>query len=206
VARPKLHRSQLTRYDPRWRNFGKWLRRGRLNNHVALKDAAKAAGVSPRQFSRYESGTCSVPPERIAEVARAVRMPLGRTMMEAGYKDRSRELDPENELGWLWTYLLRGDVARALRIVIELHLELEVDRGRPPLRLPNSATAAAFTSALLGIGRLPGWLCEELIPFIQMRHKREDPVSYLSESPEYKNAVRERIRIALSKPVVYDVS
>ena len=203
MARPKMPEIDLTRNNPRWHLFGKWVRSMRLNKHVRLKDAAKIVGVSPKHFSRYESGTCSVPPERIAGLAKAIKMPLDRTLMRAGYKVFDRTINPEFELRSLWEYILSGDLSNALRILIELHFDLEEGSEQRMSRPTDGNTCDAFANALLAIERLPGWLCGDLIPFIERRQKKAKQVRDFELAPEHQAKIRKRIKKAASKPITY---
>lgn len=205
MARPKIHEWDLTRNDPRWRRFGKWLRSNRLNNHVKLKDAAESIGVTPRQFARYESGVCSVPRERIVDLARAVKMSQARTLMRAGYEESCRDIDPENELRWIWTYLLQGNLSDALQILLELHFDLEEGSGKPKKSHQSGGDICdAFTNALVAVERLPGWLCEELMPFVERRQKRAKKQDLdFPLTPEHRDKIRGLIQKAISKPITF---
>jgi transcriptional regulator with XRE-family HTH domain len=202
MARPKMDTSELTRNNPRWRDFGEWVRSKRINNHITVKDAAKAMGITPKQFSRYEKGVCSVSPERVVKLARAIGMSRGRALMRAGYEARTMGIDPENELRWIWTYLESRDLYRAIQVVIELHFDLEDKNGRARARPNDGNVSTALTNAVAALEHLPGWLCEDLIRCVRSRQKRAED-SDLTLTSERQAEIRKQVKEALALSNVF---
>jgi len=204
MARPKKPISLLTRNDPRWRSAGRWIKVNRENNGVPLKTAAEVAGVSERQWSRYEKGETSIPRGRIPEVARAIAMPPGRLLMRAGYEDSDEDIDCETELRWMWTYLLRGDLVGAFERLFNLH-DLIKGPGKALAQPVDGPTLDAFVTAVLMSHRLPRWLCADLIKHLKKR--QEESVDHDGHVVQGRRSrLRRKIKEKLSKPITISKS
>src|SRR5205807_1306014 len=79
--------------DSRQVTFGKWLRLQRKIAGSTQEKAAEVAGISRRQWIRYEHGESEVQPETIPKVAKAVHVPCGRMMVKAGFERSNSECD-----------------------------------------------------------------------------------------------------------------
>lgn len=200
MARPKKDIAFLTRNNPRWRNFGKWLKAGREGNGIALKAAAKTVKRSERQYARYEKGECSVSRSMVIKLAKAAELPEGRALLRAGYKDSDAGVDPGTELRNVWHYLLQDDLVGAVEIILDLSNIIGVRKR--PLAVPKSEPVTYdFVTAVLAIERLPGWLCGDLIEYLKRRQAESEKKGYALLTTE-QDKLRKRIEKALSKPVV----
>lgn len=199
MARPPKAPNLLTRNDPRWSAFGKWLKWRREIQHISLKDAAKAIGLSEKQWGRYEAGATSVPRVRIPAIAKVIRLAKGRVLMKAGYEHSDKVMDAENELRWIWKYLQEGDLICAIEIIFELHYLLVC--GRRKLRRPKTGnTATQFAKAVVAINEMPGWLCADLIKYLKRRQKAAEDHDY-PFTPEEKSKLLKDVEGLLSKPI-----
>lgn len=199
MARPKKSPDQLTRNDPRWREFGRWLKWRREIHGVSVKKAAKATGISEKQWRRYETGESSVPKERMKKIAKVIMLTKGKVLMKAGYTDSAGGIDVEHQLRWLYKCLREGDPIGALEIFFDLHYPLSC--GRKNLKLPKTgATATSFAKAVAAIDELPGWLCADLIKYLKSRQKDAEDRDYPFSLDE-KSKFAKDVKALLAGPI-----
>ena len=150
-----------------WKTFGLWLESQRLAKRLTQQQAAVAAGVSKRQWIRYEMGS-RVQLKWMRPIAYALNVPERRIMYLAGYKISPRRNDASHQLRRMHDMLLAGSLDIALEEFLSLY-----DRIRPTDRESrsdfNGLTAPNFASAIIFLERLPNWLLEEIIKAMQKR-------------------------------------
>src|SRR5205814_8330520 len=83
--------------DDRWTFFGPWLRSRRLIAGLTQAEAAEEAGVSRRQWIRYEQGSKMLR-KRIKRIAAVINVPEQRMLDRAGYKVSARRNDVKGHL------------------------------------------------------------------------------------------------------------
>ena len=178
-----------------WKTFGLWLESQRLIKRLTQQQAAEAAGVSRRQWIRYEMGS-RVQFKRLRPIAHALNVPQGRILYLAGYKTSPRRNDATHRLRRMHDMLLAGSLDTALEEVLFLY-----DRIRPSERGSSSnldgLTAPNFARAVVLLDRLPSWLVDEILKAMQDRvvdKKKQEPEIH----PRLKKLIRTKCIDALS--------
>lgn len=145
-------------------SFGKRLEKFRAAASLKQSEVAVAVGVSPRQWIRYTKGA-RVPPERIPKIARVLDMPLGRTLLLAGYEPEEPGVDLDAYLRLIRDKVIEGKITEALFNLYDFYYD--VNSGEKKYR-PMDAPLLAndFTAAAVAIDNMPNWLRREFIVYL----------------------------------------
>jgi transcriptional regulator with XRE-family HTH domain len=160
----KLERDLL--YD-RWTVFGSWLKYQRLLRGLTQNRAAKAAGVSRRQWIRYELGA-KVQGKRMERIAIVLHVPLDRLLERAGLKPSLKRNAAKAILGRIHDRLSEGKVELAILELLRLNDRI-AGRKHAVGPIAGGVTATYFARAVDSLERLPAWLLEVILKIMQAR-------------------------------------
>lgn len=180
----------------RWESFGERLEWWRGRTSLTQEQAAKAIGVSRRQWIRYTKGA-PVPFKRLRKISKALGVRLSIVLLHAGYEPKKPNIDTEASLRKIRDAVFEGDMIGAfISLYIfyqETHEEVMRHKTQPELVMMKN-----FILAVGGINELPGWLRRELVEYLLSLeyggNRREFPVA-----PAIRKRVLAKIREHISK-------
>jgi transcriptional regulator with XRE-family HTH domain len=192
---PRFEISDLDRSfkDDRWRYFGPWLRSRRLIAGLTQDEAAQAAGLSRRQWIRYEQGSKMLR-KRIKRIAAVINVPEQRMLDRAGYKVSARRNDVKGHLSRIGDHLYAGkDTAAFVDLVTLRDRMLGHRKGYRPLGLGTDGVA--FAKVVVSIDQLPAEFFNLLLDMMQ--ESQEDKLKEEIMHPRDRNRFRDRCIEAL---------
>jgi transcriptional regulator with XRE-family HTH domain len=176
-----------------WRTFGFWLESERSKKRLTQQQAAKAVGVSKRQWIRYEMGS-RVQLKRLRPIAEALNISYRRVLYLAGYKTSPKLNDTSCRLRRIHDMLVVGSLDIALAEFLWLYDQIRpTDRG--PRSDFNGVTAPNFANAIIFLDRLPNWLLDDILKATQERTSRSREKSEIH--PRVMNSIRKECIEAL---------
>ena len=191
MPKRKSHKIERMLLTEGWETFGLFVRTQRLVKRLTQEQAAEAAGVSKRQWIRYEMGS-RVQLKRLRPIARALNVAPARLLHLAGYKTSPKRNDATHRLRRMHDLLLAGSLDIALEEFLWLY-----DRTKPSDgEYMDGVTAPNFATATKLLEGLPGWLLEVILKAMLERindKKQHDPEMRARE----KNLIREKCIEAL---------
>jgi transcriptional regulator with XRE-family HTH domain len=140
----------------RWKPLGKRLERFRVDKGCTQAQVADAIGVSTRQWKRYAKGD-RVSRERILKISEVLEMPLGRTLLLAGYEPEEPGVDINAYLRLLRDNVFEGQMHEALFNLYDFYYDVNKEEKKHKLR-DAPMLANAFTAAAVAIDSMPDWL------------------------------------------------
>lgn len=179
--------------DDRWTYFGPWLRSRRLIAGLTQDEAATAAGLSRRQWIRYEQGSKMLK-KRIKQVAAAIKVPEQTMLDRAGYKISPRHNDVKGQLGKIGDHLYAGKDEVAIVDLIKLRDRMLGHRkGYRPLGVGTEGVE--FAKLVVSIDRLSAEFFNLLLEVMQ--ESKEDKLKEAIMQPRDRNRFRDRCVEAL---------
>ena len=154
-----------------WKTFGLWLRSQRIAKRFTQQRAAQAAGISRRQWIRYELGS-KVHLKRLHAIAHALNIPGRRILYLAGYKTSPRRNDANHRLRRMHDMLLAGSLEDALEELLWLYDQIRPSNGRFSSDL-DGLTAPSFAGAVILLEGLPKWLFEVILRCMHNRFSQQ---------------------------------
>lgn len=148
----------------RWESFGERLEWWRGRTSLTQKQAAKAIGVSPRQWIRYTKGA-PVPFKRLRKISKVLGVRLSIVLLHAGYEPKKPNVDVQASLRKIRDAVFEENLVDAFVSLYIFYQETheEVMRYR---RQPDVVMIKNFILAVEGINELPGWLRRELVEYL----------------------------------------
>lgn len=194
MPKRKSHKIERMLLTEGWETFGLFVRTQRSVKRLTQEQAAEAAGVSKRQWIRYEMGS-KILLKRMRPIANALNLAPSRLLYLAGYKISPRRHDATHRLRRMHDMLLTGNLDIALQELLWLY-----DRMRPNDRESSSdmdgVTAPNFATATVLLERLPGWLLDVILKAMQERVNDKQQHD-LETHPRVKNRIRAKCIDAL---------
>jgi len=179
--------------DDRWTYFGPWLRSRRLIAGLTQDEAAQAAGLSRRQWIRYEQGSKMLR-KRIKRIAAVINVPEQRMLDRAGYKVSARRNDVKGHLSRIGDHLYAGkDTAAFVDLVTLRDRMLGHRKGYRPLGLGTDGVE--FAKVVVSIDGLPAEFFNLLLDMMQ--ESQEDKLKEEIMHPRDRNRFRDRCIEAL---------
>ncbi len=179
--------------DERWIYFGPWLRLRRLIAGLTQDEAATAAGLSRRQWIRYEQGAKMLR-KRIKRVAFALNVPEQTMLNRAGYKISRRRNDVRGHLGKIGDHLYAGKDEVAIVDLIKLRDRMLGHRkGYRPLGVGTEGVE--FAKLVVSIDHLSAEFFNLLLNVMQ--ESKEDRLQEAIMHPRDRNRFRDRCIEAL---------
>lgn len=167
MPRRKTNRIEKMLLTDSWQTFGLWLRSRRIAKRFSQEQAAQAAGVSRRQWIRYEHGS-KILLKNLPAIADALDVPLRRILYLAGHKTSPRRNDANHRLRRIHHMLHVGNLDDALEELLLLHDRIWRTEGTLSSDL-DGLTALNFARALILLDGLPEWLFEVILTCMQKR-------------------------------------
>jgi transcriptional regulator with XRE-family HTH domain len=179
--------------DDRWTYFGPWLRSRRMIARLTQDEAAQAAGVSRRQWIRYEQGSKMLR-KKIKRVAAAINVPEQRMLDRAGYKVSRRRNDVNGHLGKIKDHLYAGKDDVAIVDLMKLRDRMLGHRkGYRPLGVGTDGFE--FAKLVVSIDQLSAEFFNLLLDVMQ--ESQEEKLNDEIMHPRDRNRFRDRCIEAL---------
>jgi transcriptional regulator with XRE-family HTH domain len=174
---PRLETTSLDQdflYD-RWRIFGAWLRSRRRMTGKTQAEAAEAAGISRRQWIRYEQGAKMLR-KRVERVARIINVPLETMLERAGYKASRRMNDVKGRLDKISDMLFAGTTYMAIVELLRLNDRIILNRNGVG-QIRGGPEAVEFCRVIRSVNALPARLYELLWKVMEemSKDKKKEP-------------------------------
>ncbi len=192
---PRFELTDLDRSfkDDRWTYFGPWLRSRRLIAGLTQDEAAQAAGLSRRQWIRYEQGSKMLR-KRIKRVAAAINVPEQTMLIRADYKVSRRRNDVNGHLGKIKDHLYAGKDDVAIVDLIKLRDRMLGHRkGYRPLGVGTQGVE--FAKLVVSIDQLSAEFFNLLLSVMQ--ESQEEKLKEAIMHPRDRNRFRDRCIEAL---------
>jgi transcriptional regulator with XRE-family HTH domain len=187
MPRRKPHKSERILLTEGWETFGLFIRTQRIVKRLTQQQAAEAAGISKRQWIRYEMGS-KVLLKRMRSIANALNLPPSRILYLAGYKISPRRNDAAERLRRMHDMLLAGSLDIALEELLFLYYRIGQNNRGLSSDL-DGMTAPNFATATVLLERLPGWLLDVILKAMQERVNDKQ-----QHDPETRYRVKHLIR------------
>jgi transcriptional regulator with XRE-family HTH domain len=178
MRRVKKHNAQQSK--DRWVDFGKHIEHFRLKyTKLTQERVAEAVGVSERHWKRYIKGA-PVPHKRILKIAKVMGMPVGKTLLHAGFEPKKPGVEVKTYLRLIRDSVFEGQMHEALFNLYEFYYDANKEEKLFKL-MADSTLANDFMAVAVAINRMPGWLRREFIVYLGAIEKggsnREDLVA-----------------------------
>jgi len=178
--------------------LGEWIEKYRDAKNLKQDEIAKVIGISTRQWKRYAKGE-HISRKRILEISKVLDMPLGRSLLLAGFEPEEPGVDINAYLRRLRDNVFEGQMHEALFNLYDFYYDVnKEEKQQEKQQQPMKALmlANAFTAAAVAIDSMPGWLQREFIVYLlaleKGARKHKFPVS-----PELQSAARDMIKKTL---------
>ncbi len=178
--------------DDRWTYFGPWLRSRRLIAGLTQDEAAQAAGVSRRQWIRYEQGSKMLR-KKIKRAAAVLNVPEQRMLDRAGYKVSRRRNDVNGHLGRIKDHLYAGKDEVAIIDLIKLRDRMLGPKGYRPIGVGTEGVE--FAKLVVSIDQLSAEFFNLLLDVMQ--ESQEEKLNEEIMHPRDRNRFRDRCIEAL---------
>jgi transcriptional regulator with XRE-family HTH domain len=164
---PRRERSKLERevLKDKWRPIGMWLAQRREQAGLTQDKAARLAGISRRQWIRYEQGAV-ISEKRMKALVKVVRARSDSALQRAGYKTSPKRNGYRERVENVYDMLRAGGLEGGLDALFSLYLWMEMDKGEAPPET-DGTTAANFARAINLLITLPEWLLAIAIKCMQ---------------------------------------
>ena len=194
IAMPRFEITDLDRRfkDDRWTYFGPWLRSRRLIAGLTQDEAAQAAGVSRRQWIRYEQGSKMLR-KKIKRAAAVLNVPEQRMLDRAGYKVSRRRNDVNGHLGRIKDHLYAGKDEVAIVDLIKLRDRMLGPKGYRPIGVGTEGFE--FAKLVVSIDQLSAEFFNLLLDVMQ--ESQEKKLNEEIMHPRDRNRFRDRCIEAL---------
>lgn len=192
---PRYEISDLDRSfkDDGWKFFGPWLRSRRLIARLTQDEAAHEAGVSRRQWIRYEQGSKMLR-KRIKRIAGVINVPEQTMLDRAGYKVSRRRNDVNGHIGKIKDHLYAGKDEVAIVDLIKLRDRM-LGHRKGYRRLGVGTEGVEFAKLVVSIDELSAEFFNLLLSVMQ--ESQEEKLRETIMQPRDRNRFRDRCIEAL---------
>jgi len=153
----------------RWEIFGEWITHQRLLVGFTQEQAAKAVGISRRQWIRYELGA-KVPMKRMALMSRVLHIHPDKMLDRAGLKTSFKRNAAREQLGRIHDLLCADRLEFAMLQLLKLHDRIKGIKAAVGPR-SGGLVATDYSNAVVLLNRLPLSWVESLQRLMQERVK-----------------------------------